>query len=158
MQASRLSTILILSPLPFLACQGVTEREAGDAVRESVEASWEEWLARSSTPLDFDGFMDLFVHDSTLVYVNSGRTWVGWDSVAAWHRRGWETWDSAHFSLGQIQTAVLGPSAAVLSSDGDFFIRMSSGSEFTGSYAATAVWRMTPSGWKIVQLHESFPN
>ena len=156
MKATKWSVSLLSSTLVFVGCQVAAEGEGEAAIRESVQASWEAWVDRTSTPLDFDGFMDLFLRDSTLEYVNSGQTRVGWDSIAAWHRRTWDTWDSAHVSIGRLRVEVLGPESAMISSDGDYLIRTNSGGETDGFDAATSVWRRTSSGWKMTHLHESF--
>ena len=128
-----------------------------DEIADTVHALTLEWLDRSSTPLDFDGFMDMFARDSMLIYVNSGRRWTGWQSLAEWHSRAWADWDSVQFTLGDMYTGVLGRDVAHTVAEGEYFIRNRRGRILEGRYVATTVWRNMPDGWKITQQHESFP-
>ena len=159
----RLRSILVAYALAVpsvapLAAQATsrTSRPADTAVADTIRRLMAE-LDQAASALDVNRFMSYFLRDTSIVYAVAGTTQRGWDAVERSHRESWDQTDSASFRLGDLVITVLGPDAAAVTGVGEGRMMRKDGRTRGGPFAVTAVWRRTPAGWRVVQMHESFP-
>jgi ketosteroid isomerase-like protein len=150
--------VLILSAaLPLGGQQTSPAPRASDvAVTDTIRRLMAE-LDQAASALDVNRFMSHFLRDSSLVYGVAGTARRGWAEVERSHRESWSRLAEASFRLGDPAITVLAPDAAVATSVGEARLTRKDGSTGGGPFAVTAIWRRLPEGWRIVQMHESFP-
>lgn len=129
-----------------------------EAVRDSVTAVLTRVNA-AATAKDVDAFMAEWARTDDLAYTRSGRTFLGWEEVAAEHRTAFQAPEPWRFETAESHVRALGPDAGAAT----IFIRTASGpaggeaEEWTGWFTLTAAVARTADGWKVVQAHGSYP-
>jgi uncharacterized protein (TIGR02246 family) len=156
--SSVVTCALILSAALPLEGQQIspTARPSDVAVTDTIRRLMAE-LDQAASALDVNRFMSHFVRDSSLVYAVAGTTRRGWTEVERSHRESWTRIAEASFRLGDLAVTVLAPDAAVVTGVGEARMTLKDGRTRAGPFAVTAIWRRTPEGWRVLQMHESFP-
>jgi hypothetical protein len=158
---------VMLAALPVLVACSPGSPVRGDA---PLAASSAEAVARDSAVAvmdrltsaadrkDIDAFMALWEHSDSVVYTRSGRTFVGWEEIKADHARAFSSPDRWEFVVAETHARGLGAEAGV----GTAFVRTTDhpadGAAQAGWFTITIIARATPSGWRAVQGHGSYPD
>jgi len=107
---------------------------------------------------DADGFLEPFLHDSSLVFVINGEIIHGWDALHAAQLKWWNNGksDAVYTQMGE--TRFMDVSSDVVLTTQRLTSKRTGpdGKPATGTFAVTDVWRSGRGGWRIVYAHESW--
>jgi len=155
----------LLLPLLLAAC-GAGPPPGGDAQPDAAGAeqgvraevvSLLDRLNEAATRKDVDAFMSLWERSDAVVYTRSGRTFIGWDAIAADHAAAFAGGDPWRFASAETHVRVLGPDAGAATA----FVRSTAydaaGEARQGWFTITVAARRSEDGWRIVQAHGSYP-
>jgi len=125
-------------------------------IADSVDAVFGT-LNAAAVERDLERFMSVWARTDSLVYSRQGRTFIGWEEVAANHRQAFDGPAAPRTAeRDTLFVTVLGSGAAV----GTAFTRMSGqnadGTPTEGWFIVTATLNERPEGWRIVQAHSSY--
>lgn len=157
----RLTTRLGLAVAVVLAaaCKQVTQEITEvqrTAIADTVKAAHRALFASVSTR-NTDSVMSFLVADDRLTWVESGMIYPSRDSVVRAVRSFFGGMRAVTVTSAEPKVMVLGRSAAVLTTTFRESFTDTAGATQQVTGAWSAVYHRTPSGWKIVQGHESYP-
>jgi ketosteroid isomerase-like protein len=125
-------------------------------VRDSVLAVM-DGINAAANAKDVAAFMQFWANSDSLIYTRSGRTFIGWDEVAANHAAAFEFPDPWHFEGTEVHLHVVGPTAAVATRFTRTETTPAGGAPEHGWFTFTATVGQLPEGWRVVQAHASYP-
>jgi uncharacterized protein (TIGR02246 family) len=155
----------LLLPLLLAACRagipsGAEVQAGATGAEQGVRAEIVSLLDRlneAATRKDVDAFMSLWERSNAVVYTRSGRTFIGWDAIAADHTTAFAGGDPWRFEAAETHVQVLGPDAGAATA----FVRSTAydadGEARHGWFTITVAARASADGWRIVQAHGSYP-
>lgn len=146
--------------LMALGCQSATQEftdEQKTAVAQEVARAYDAYAAAIRT-LDQGAAQRLFQQSDDLTLVENGTVTRSWTAMADLVRRTWPMFGSVKsFNWGRLDTQVLAPDVAVVTTTFDFDGTDTTGAPIVIKGIATHVWLRTAEGWKIVNGAETYP-
>jgi uncharacterized protein (TIGR02246 family) len=153
--------LIFVTALACLVAPGVIRAQADSAattalVERQIEPLLNE-LTLAANAHDTDRFLASYLHGPALVFVFNGTVTKGWNNLEKLQLKWWNNGksDVVYAQRAPSEFTVLGPDAAVVTSEMVSRRMLPDGKESTGEFAVTMVWQKRPEGWRIVQAHES---
>jgi uncharacterized protein (TIGR02246 family) len=101
----------------------------------------------------------MFAHilDNEGVIVQNGLFHKSRQAALDYTKAGFGGIDKIDYQFDREIVEVLSPDKALLKGSGTSTVLTNSGAEFTTSFCETAVYTLTPDGWKLLHAHHSTP-
>lgn len=156
-----MNRILIPMTLILAACGPSREAQLSDAERAAIQDTiltlWDETLA-GIEEADAAKAYRLFSDRPDAWYIRDGSLYPSIATAEREYAEGFKGISRQRREIDTLAVTVLGPSTAVLFSLGRFFATDTAGVTHPPlELAWSAVWRREDEGWRIANLHISFP-
>jgi len=151
----RVVVILLLS---LVASAGAARADDGSTKSKKEIEPILAKMAVAANAHDTDGFLEPFLHDSSLTFVINGMVIHGWKAL---HEQQLEWWkhgksDAVYTQVGPTQFQRISKDVEVTTRSLTSRRTGPDGKIQTGKFAVTEIWRKLPQGWRIVYAHESW--
>ena len=134
--------------------EALSEDEA-ESIRSTV-LELSERVVRNAERVDVDAAYANHSSDADATHANMGHL-HNRESLVRMYRDLYEAAESQEIDFGTPVVTVLGRSAAVVASDGEFRVRTKDGGRIRSRAAWTWVWVRRDGSWQLLHSHQSFP-
>jgi hypothetical protein len=151
--------------LSAAACQQRTAQQSEPTLTNGQRAAITDTVRKATS--DFIAAVEhvdnaraspFFSHGPDFTFASNGNAWTGWDSFQGLFNEGWKGLRSQRIAVVKSRISVLSPTTVMetISSTGDF-VDTAGKKSVIDKAALTFLWVRDSSGWKILSLHQSFP-